>query len=131
MLRKICRFLTSVPVVPVVSQRVIVGPFVVVCVFVVTHVSVFCGGVVFVLLPVVGGVVPPPPLPVLPPPVLPPPVVGGVVAGGVVGGTYVQLCVVTGLPPVHSDGLDDVTVLDCVLFDWHVPYALYVKEVQV
>ena len=116
------------PVVPVVSQRVIVGPLVVV---VVEHVSVFCGGVVVVLPPVVGGGVIGGM--VLPPPVLPPPVVGGVAGGGgvVVGGTYVQLCVVTGLPPVHPDGLDDVTVLDCVLFDWHVPYALYVKEVQV
>ena len=46
-------------------------------------------------------------------------------------GVYVQLCVVTGLPPVHPDGLDDVTVLDCVLFDWHVPYVLYVNEAQV
>ena len=42
------------------------------------------------------------------------------------GGTFPQVCVRTGVPPVHPEGDDVATVLDCVLSDWHAPHALYV-----
>jgi hypothetical protein len=32
---------------------------------------------------------------------------------------------------VHPEGDDDDTVLVCVLFDWQVPQAEYVNELQV
>lgn len=36
-----------------------------------------------------------------------------------------------GVPPVQPCGDVDVVVRDCVLLDWHVPHAEYVKVVQV
>ena len=46
-------------------------------------------------------------------------------------GTYVQDCVVTGDPPVHPVGDEDVTVRICVESGWHTPYAEYVNDVHV
>jgi hypothetical protein len=43
----------------------------------------------------------------------------------------VQACDSTGVPPVQPVGDDAVTVLVCVPFDWQVPQAEYVNEVQV
>ena len=55
---------------------------------------------------------------------------GGVVSG-VSGGTYVQDCVVCGVPPVQLVGDDVNTVLDCVLSGWHASHIEYVNDVQV
>jgi len=43
----------------------------------------------------------------------------------------VQDCDTTGVPPVQPEGDDVDTVLVCVLLDWQVPQAEYVKELQV
>ena len=45
------------------------------------------------------------------------------------GGTEVQDWERTGVP-VQPEGDDVATVLACVLLDWQVPQAEYVKEVQ-
>lgn len=50
--------------------------------------------------------------------------------GGGAGATYVHDWERTGDPPVQPAGDEDVTVCVCVLLDWQLPHAEYVKDVQ-
>ncbi len=54
------------------------------------------------------------------------------ITGDVVSGAmYAQDWLKIGVPPVHPDGDDEITVLAWVLSDWHAPQPVYVQETQI